>query len=307
LHGVIDSPDIPLNVSRSSLQTDSNVRKISKHIAKKVADKLEELFKNERTEFETKWEDIKIFIEYGIISDEGFSERATSFCLLKNTEDKYYTFEEYKNLIGSQQTDKSEHLIYLYTTDKTQQHTFIEKAKNKGYDVLVFDSPIDAHFINYLEQKFEKSHFKRVDADVVEKLIEKDDKKEESKFSEEETKKLKELFENHLKDKAGFSVLIENLGKDEAPVLITQPEFMRRMKEMAKMGGGMDYMGMMPDSYNVVVNSNHPKVEPLVNVEPTDETKKTLSQMLDLALLSQGLLKGEELTNFIQRSYQFLV
>ncbi len=306
LHGVIDSPDIPLNVSRSSLQADSNVRKISKHITKKVADKLEEIFKADRTSFQEKWEDIKIFIEYGMISEESFSDRASSFCLLKNTENNYYTFEEYKNLIGAQQTDKDEHIVYLYATDPVQQHTYITKARSKGYDVLVFDLPIDAHFVNYLEQKFEKTHFKRVDADVIDKLIEKEEIKEENKLNEDEVKHLKELVEAQLQNRQGFTVQVENLGKDEAPVLITQPEFMRRMKDMSKAGGGMDYMAMMPESYNVIINNAHPSIETIAKDEQNEEAKQTISQLLDLALLAQGLLKGEELTSFINRSYDFL-
>ncbi len=304
LHGVIDSPDIPLNVSRSSLQTDSNVRKISKHITKKVADKLEELFVEDRKEFEKKWEDIKIFIEYGIISEQSFSDRAKSFALLKNTSDNFYTFEEYKALIEANQTDKDKKIVYLYSTDKVLQHSFIEKAKNKGYDVLIFDSPIDAHFVNYLEQNFENATFKRVDADVVEKLIVKDDKAPENKLSEEQTKKVKDLFETHLKEKAGFNIEVDSFEGD-VPVMITQPEFLRRMKDMSKTGG-MDYMDSMPGTYNVVVNGSHPVVEQLTADSEKEESQQLVSQLIDLALLEHGLLKGEELTAFVQRSFGLL-
>lgn len=301
LHGVIDSPDIPLNVSRSSLQADSNVRKISKHITKKVADKLEELFNADRKEFEKKWEDIKIFIEYGMISDTSFSERANKFALLKNTNDNYYTIEEYKKLIEAAQTDMNKKVVHLYATDKVLQHSFIEKAKNKGYDVLLFDSPIDSHFVNYLEQHQENSTFKRVDADVVDKLIEAEDSKPEQKISEEQSKAIKSLFEKQLEGKTGFSVEVDSFDSD-IPVMITQPEFMRRMKEMSKLGG-MDYMENLPGTYNVVVNGNHPVVEQLSASPDDEETKIKLSQMLDLALLEHGLLKGEELTAFVKRSF----
>ncbi len=301
LHGVIDSPDIPLNVSRSSLQTDSNVRKISKHITKKVADKLEELFNADRKEFEKKWEDIKIFIEYGMISETSFSDRAKTFALLKNTNDNYYTIEEYKKLIESAQTDKDKKVVHLYATDKVLQHSYIEKAKNKGYDVLLFDSPIDAHFINYLEQHQENCTFKRVDADVVDKLIEMEDSKPELKISEEQSKAIKTLFEKQLEGKTGFSVEVDTFDSD-VPVMITQPEFMRRMKDMSKLGG-MDYMEGLPGTYNVVVNGSHPVVEQLSAAPDDEETKIKLSQMLDLALLEHGLLKGEELTAFVKRSF----
>jgi len=304
LHGVIDSPDIPLNVSRSALQTDSNVRKISKHITKKVADKLEELFKTDRKEYEQKWEDIKIFIEYGMISEASFGDRAKAFVLLKNASGNYYTLEEYKKLIEANQTDKDKKVVYLYSTDQTFQHSYIEKAKNKGYDVLILDSPVDAHFVNYLEQNFENSSFKRVDADVVDKLIEKDEHKPEQKLSEDQIKTLKELFEKQLKEKPGFSVEIDSF-ESEAPIMITQPEFMRRMKDMSKMGG-MDYMEHMPGTYNLVINGHHPLVEQVIAMENEADKESRLTQMLDLALLEHGLLKGEELTQFVKRSYGFI-
>lgn len=301
LHGVIDSPDIPLNVSRSSLQTDSNVRKISKHITKKVADKLEELFHADRKEFEKKWEDIKIFIEYGMISETSFSDRAKTFALLKNTNDNFYTLEEYRQLIEAAQTDKNKKIVHLYATDKVLQHSYIEKAKNKGYDVLLFDSPIDTHFINYLEQNRENCTFKRVDADVVDKLIETEDSKPEMKLSEEQVKSIKDVFEKHLEGKPGFSVEVDTFDSD-VPVMITQPEFMRRMKDMSKLGG-MDYMEGLPGTYNVVVNGSHPVVEQLSAAPDAEETQVKLSQILDLALLEHGLLKGEELTAFVKRSF----
>jgi len=304
LHGVIDSPDIPLNVSRSSLQTDSNVRKISKHITKKVADKLEELFKTDRKEFEKKWEDIKIFIEYGIISESSFSDRAKSFALLKNTNDNFYTFEEYKNLIEAAQTDKHKKLVHLYTTDKTLQHSFIEKARNKGYDVLLFDSPIDAHFINYLEQQLENSTFKRVDADMIDKLIEKEEDVPTEKLSEEQIKSVKDVFEKHFEGREGFSVEIGYFD-EEIPVIITQPEFMRRMKDMSKLGG-MDYMQNLPGTYNVVVNGSHPFIGALMESPESEDIRLKMSQILDLALLEHGLLKGEELTAFVKRSFGML-
>ncbi len=304
LHGVIDSPDIPLNVSRSSLQTDSNVRKISKHITKKVADKLEELFKADRKEYEGKWEDIKIFIEYGMISETSFSERAKTFALLKNTSGNFYTIEEYKTLIEANQTDKNKKIVHLYATDQTLQHSYIEKAKSKGYDVLIFDSPIDAHFVNHLEQNNENSTFKRVDAEVLDKLIEKEDSKTEPKLNEEQKKSLKELFEKSLKKKTGFSVEVDSI-EGEAPVIITQPEFMRRMKEMSKLGG-MDYMENIPGTYNVVVNGSHPLVEKVTALTDDSEKERQITQILDLALLEHGLLKGEELTEFVKRSYGFI-
>ncbi|HKK10767.1 MAG TPA: molecular chaperone HtpG, partial [Bacteroidales bacterium] len=230
LHGVLDSPDIPLNVSRSYLQSDSNVKKISNHIMKKVADKLEEIFKNDREDFEKKWDDIKIFIEYGMISETKFYDRAEKFALLKNTENKYFTFDEYQEHIKENQTDKDKKVVYLYTTDKEEQYSYIEQAREKGYDVLVLDSPIDSHFVNQLEQKFENSSFARVDADVVDKLIQKEENKV-SKLSDEEEKKLKEIIEKVV-DTQKFSVVMESMSENDLPLSITQPEFMRRMKEM---------------------------------------------------------------------------
>lgn len=303
LHGVLDSPDIPLNVSRSYLQSDSNVKKISNHIMKKVADKLEEIFKNDREDFEKKWDDIKIFIEYGMISETKFYERAEKFALLKNTDDKYFTFDEYKDHIKENQTDKDKKLVYLYTTDKEEQYSYIEQAKEKGYDVLVLDSPIDSHFVNQLEQKFENSSFARVDADVIDKLIQKEENKV-SKLSEDEEKKLKEVIEKVV-DTQKFSVVMENMSENELPMSITQPEFMRRMKEMQQTGG-MTMMGDMPDTYNMVVNKNHKIMSEVLETEDEEKQKQIVNQLKDLALLSQNLLKGKELTEFINRSVNII-
>ena len=303
MHGVLDSPDIPLNVSRSYLQSDSNVKKISNHIMKKVSDKLEDIFKTNREEFEKKWDDIRIFIEYGIISEPKFFERAEKFCLLKDTAGKYFTFEEYKNHIKDIQTDKDKKLVYLYTSDTVEQHSFIQAATERGFNVLVMDGPIDNHFVNTLEQKFENTSFVRVDADVVDKLI----KKEESmpsKLSDEERDKLKPVFEEAA-GKEHYSVLFESLSETDLPVQITRPEFMRRMKDMSMMGGA-SYMSGLPDSLNLVVNGNHPLIAKL-NEEKDETHKKDLAkQLVDLAKLSQNLLKGEELTGFIKRSINII-
>ena len=305
LHGVIDSPDIPLNVSRSYLQSDGNVKKISGHITKKVADKLEEMFKTNREDFEKKWDDIKVFIQYGMVTDEKFYDRAAKFYLFKNTENKYFTYEEYRNHIITLQKDKSDMLIYLYTSDIQSQHTYIQNATERGYDVLLMDGVLDTHFINNVEQKFEKSRFSRVDAETVDKLIEKDEPTP-SKLSAEQEKNLKELFESQVQ-KEQFSVTTESLSETEMPVFITQPEFMRRFKDMQALNGGGNNM-FMPrlDSYNIVVNSNHELMETVLN--ETDETKKQtlVKQLIDLAMLSQNILNGEELTNFIKRSVSLI-
>ncbi|MCF8308913.1 MAG: molecular chaperone HtpG [Bacteroidales bacterium] len=303
LHGVLDSPDIPLNVSRTFLQSDANVKKISKHITKKVADKLEELFKKDRQDFEKKWDDIKIFIEYGMISETDFYERAEKFALLKNSEGKFFTFEEYKHHIKENQTDKDDNLVYLYTTDTEAQHSYITEARDRGYDVLVFDTPIDSHFVNTLEQKFEKSSFARVDADAIDNLIKKEDERA-SKLSEEEEKKLKEIFEKFV-DTDKFTVQLENMDEKAMPLSITQPEFMRRMKEMQQTGG-MPMMGNMPDNYNMVVNKNHDLMGKILEAEDEEHQKRIVNQLKDLAMLSQNLLKGEALTNFIKRSVDII-
>ncbi len=369
LHGVIDSPDIPLNVSRSYLQSDSNVKKISSHITKKVADRLLDIFKQQRPEYESKWDDLKIFIVYGMLTDEKFAERAESFALLKNVDGKYFTFEEYKTLIEPNQKDKDGNLVYLYATNKEAQHSFIEAAKSKGYDVLMMDGQLDPHFISRLEQKSEgKARYTRVDADVIDKLIMKEDMKK-VELPNEQQNALIDMFNSQLpnNDKTSFIITFESLSADSLPVCITQNEFMRRMKEMSAMQGGMNFYGEMPDSYNLVVNTAHPlisrilkgeesacgeKVNPLVAKldelskkraelvgdkkesdlpDPVkeevkkldDETKKVrddkkdiyvkyasdnkeLRQLVDLALLSNNLLKGEALSAFIRRSVELI-
>ncbi|CAN5598997.1 molecular chaperone HtpG [soil metagenome] len=304
MHGVIDSPDIPLNVSRSYLQSDGNVKKISNHILKKVADKLEELFKENRTDFEEKWDDIGVFIKYGMLSEEKFYDRAKSFCLLKNTDKKYFTFEEYTNLITLNQEDKNKKVIYLYSSNEQDQHTYIDSAKNRGYDVLLMDGQVDTHFVNFLEQKLENSSFARVDADTIDKLIQKEDKKESS-LSEEQQNTLKTIAEA-IVSKEHYAVTLEALTAEDAPVMITRPEFMRRMKEMAAMGGGYDFMGNMGDHYNLIMNTNHPLIIKVLEETDPEKQNGVIRQTIDLAMLSQGLLKGEALTKFIRRSVDLI-
>ncbi len=308
LHGVIDSPDIPLNVSRSYLQSDGNVKKISSHISKKVTDKLAELFKNDRADFETKWDDIKIFIQYGMLSDEKFNERASKFWLFKNTEGKYFTMEEYIEHITAAQTDKDSKLVYLYTNDPVGQHSYINSATDKRYDVLVMDSPLDSHFVNQLEQKIENSTFARVDADIIDKLINKDEEAP-SKLSDEEKEKLKPIFDSQVnseESKINFTVQFENLNETDMPVTVTQPEFMRRMADMQKMSGQGGMMGMGGfQMYNLVVNANHPKVGEILRSKGDNKEKKA-KQLCDLALLGQGLLKGKELSEFLKRSVELI-
>jgi len=305
LHGVIDSPDIPLNVSRSYLQSDRNVKKISNHITKKVADKLEEIFKNSREEMEQKWNDIKVFIEYGMISDEKFYERATKFALLKNVDGKYFTLDEYKEQVKDAQTDKDKKVIYLYSNDQDEQYAYIQAAKDKGYDVLDLDGVLDNHFVNHLEQKFSDIQFKRVDAETAEKLIDKDEKLP-SKLDEKQQEELKPVIEKNI-DSAKFSVVFESLSETEAPFMITQSEFMRRMKDMEKLGGGgMMGLGGLPESYNLVVNSNHPLVMDVLETKEEESQQQKVKQMYDLALLSQSLLKGKELADFIKRSFSLI-
>jgi molecular chaperone HtpG len=302
LHGIIDSPDIPLNVSRSYLQSDSSVKKISQHITKKVGDKLSDLFKKDRADFEKKWDDISIFVKYGMISDEKFYDRAKDFGLLKTVDDKYFTFTEYREKVKPNQTDKDDNTVFLYATDKGKQHGFIEAAKNKAYDVLVLDGILDSHFVNTLEQKLEKTQMKRVDSDTAEKLIDKDEKIE-SVLSQDDQDKVKSVFETAINNK-NMNVAIEAMSPDDLPVVITMSEFMRRMKDMAKMGGGgqFGFMGAMPDQYNVSINGNHALVQKILSAE-SDEKKATLAkQAYDLALLSQNMLTGADLTNFIKRS-----
>jgi molecular chaperone HtpG len=304
--GVIDSPDIPLNVSRSYLQADSNVKKISAHVTKKVADKLDELFKKDRPDFESKWDDIKIFVQYGLISDEKFYEKASKFTLLKNTEGKAFTFEEYDAHVKANQTDKDNKLVFLYATNVDEQHTYIDAAKSRGYDVLLMDSPLDSHLINSLESKLTNTQFVRVDSDTVEKLIKKDDG-QVSKLSEEEQTKLKPVIEGVVA-KEKYTVQFESLSETDSPMLITRPEFMRRMKDMQAMGGGggMNFYGSMPDMYNLVVNSNHPLISKILAETDASKQSQLAKQAADLALLSQGLLKGEELTKFVKRSVEMI-
>ena len=301
LHGVLDSPDIPLNVSRSYLQSDANVKKISSHISKKVADKLEEMYKNGREDFEKKWDDIKIFVEYGMLTEEKFCERAMKFSLLKNTEGQFFSLSDYREKIAPLQTDKDKTVCYLYASDKDEQHAYIAKAKAKGYDVLLMDSVLTPHFVNLLEQKLEKARFVRVDSDVVEKLIPHEDSIPE-KMSKEDQEKLKPIIEGEV-DKQKFTVMMESLESDDQPMIITQSEFMRRYKEMSMTsGGGMGFYGELPESYNLVVNINHPLVEQLLQESDADRQKQLVHQLTDLALLSNGLLKGEALTEFVKRS-----
>jgi molecular chaperone HtpG len=305
LHGVIDSPDIPLNVSRSYLQSDSNVKKISNHILKKVADKLEELFKENRNDFEAKWDDIGVFIKYGMLSEDKFFERANKFCLLKNVDKKCFTFEEYRTLISLNQEDKDKKVIYLYTTNPDDQYAYIESAKKKGYDVLWMDGVIDTHFVNFIEQKVENGSFARVDADTIDKLISKEENRI-SKLTEEEQTQLKELVETVV-NKDTYHVSVAALSEDDAHILLTRPEFMRRMKEMsASGGGGYSFMGEMPDQYNMVLNSNHPFVGKILGETDAVLKSSLMQQAVDLALLNQGLLKGEALSDFTKRSIDLL-
>ena len=303
LHGVIDSPDIPLNVSRSFLQADSNVKKINNYITKKVADKLSELFKADRKAYEEKWSDIGLFVKYGMISEEKFYDKAKDFALLTNTKKEHFTFEEYKEKVSALQTDKNGNVVYLYTTDPDKQDGFIQAANKKEYDVLVMNSPIDSHFVSSLEHKLEKTLMKRVDASVANQLIEKDEKLE-SVLSEEQSNTVKGIFENAI-NKPGYTVEVVGLNPDDAPVTITMDEFMRRMKDMAKMGGGMSFYGNMPDSYKVAINGNHKLVSKILNAGE-EEQGKFAKQAVDLALLSQGMLTGAELTAFVSRSVELI-
>ena len=371
LHGVIDSPDIPLNVSRSYLQSDQNVKKISSHITKKVADRLEEIFKNDRKQFEEKWDYLKLFIQYGMLTDEKFFDRASKFTLFKDTEDKYFTFEEYKTLIKDNQTDKDGTLVYLYTTNKDEQYSYIQAAKDKGYSVLVMNGQLDIHAIGQLEQKWDKVRFTRVDGDTIDKLIAKDNAAEVS-LNDDQKQALEEIFKSQMPkiEKTEFMVSLEALGETSQPVVLTQSEYMRRMREMSAMQPGMSFYGEMPDSFTLVVNTQHPLVKDILSSEEascneklqpiladlkgwkarqqdlrdaqgkkkpeeiteaekedmTNTNKKVaelrddankviadyaasnnkVSQLIDLALLSNGLLKGEALSNFIKRSVQLI-
>ena len=305
LHGVIDSPDIPLNVSRSYLQSDSNVKKISSHISKKVADKLEEMFKNDRKDFEDKWDDIKVFVELGMLNDEDFKKRALKFYLFKNTEGKFYSVKDYRDMIKPLQTDKDKNVCYIYATDNEEQHVHIAKAKAKGYDVLLMDSVLTPHFVNLIEREEDKTRFVRVDAEVTEKLIPHEDAIPE-KLTKEEQELLKPIIENEV-DKEKYTVTLESLESDEQPIVITQDEWMRRYKEMSAIGGGgFNFYGDMPERYNMVVNINHPLIEQILKEQDRDKQKQLVHQITDLALLANGLLKGENLMAFVKRSLDII-
>ena len=305
LRGVIDSPDIPLNVSRSYLQADGAVKKISSYITRKVADKLSSLFKNNREDFENKWNDIKVVIEYGMLSEEKFFEKAEKFALYPTVDGTYYTFEELEAKIKDLQTDKDDKLVVLYASDKESQHSYIEAAKTKGYEVLLMDSPIVSHLMQKLETSKEKVSFARVDADHIDNLIKKEDTTI-SKLSDEEKEQLKTEIETVVQDK-GFTIQMEAMDSGASPFIITEPEFMRRMKEMQQTGGGgMFGMGNMPDMYNLIVNTNHELVGEILNTKTAKKRTRLINQSLDLARLSKGLLKGEELTKFITRSYEMI-
>lgn len=314
LHGVIDSPDIPLNVSRSYLQSDANVKKISTYITKKVADRLEDIFKNQHEQFEQKWDNIKLFIEYGMLSDEKFCERALKFALLKNTDGKFFSLDDYRKAIEPAQTDKDKNVVYLYATKLDEQYSFIEAAKNMGYDVLLMDCELDSHWVNLLESKIEHTRFARVDSDSVANLI----KKEEAvkpELSEDDKKALEEMFKAVLPEGNDYRIEAENLGETSAPVLITQSEFMRRYREMSSMGGGMNFYGSLPESYNILVNMQNPLVLKIwgEKKDAADQSvadfvaaNELLHQVVDLALLSNGMLKGKALADFVSRSEKFL-
>lgn len=312
MHGVIDSPDIPLNVSRSYLQSDQNVKKISNHITKKVSDRLDEIFKNDRPQFEEKWDSLKIFVEYGMLTDDKFYDRAKNFSLLKNTDGKLFTLDEYKELIAANQTDKDGNLVYLYSSDTNEQYTYISNAKDKGYDVLLMDGQLDVHFINMLEQKLEKSRFVRVDSDIIDNLIQKEDAKEVT-LTDKQKEGLNEAFTSQLPklDKVNFSVDYKALGQSAQPIQITQNEVMRRMKDASAMQPGMSFYGDMPDNYNLVLNVDNPLISKIISEvdgkEKEDVVKyasenQNIRQLIDLSLLSNGMLKGEALNNFIKRS-----
>ena len=304
LHGVIDSPDIPLNVSRSYLQSDANVKKIASYITKKVADRLNSIFKADRKDYEEKWDNLKIFIEYGMLTDESFYDRAKDFALFKDTDGKHFTYEEYKTLIKDQQTDKDGTLVYLYANDKDEQYTYIEAAKAKGYSVLMFDGQLDNATLGLFEQKFEKSRFTRVDGDIIDRLIQKEDVKKVD-LSKEDTDKLTEAFKTKLPqmDKVTFNVEIQAMGETAAPVMFTQSEYMRRMKDMSRYQSGMAFYGQMPDAYNLILNSDNAIIKSVIDGKGKEET---VSQLIDLALLQNGMLKGEALDKFLKRSVDLL-
>ncbi|HOY13685.1 MAG TPA: molecular chaperone HtpG, partial [Saprospiraceae bacterium] len=299
LHGVIDSPDIPLNVSRSYLQADANVKKITSYITKKVAEKFESMFKADRPTFEERWNETGVFVKYGMISDEKFSEKAMNFALLKDTDSKKYTIEEYKELIKDTQKDKYDRLVSIYTTQPKDQYTYVQAAKNQGYNVLVFDTPIDNHFMQHLEYKGEKMTFVRVDSETVDNLVQKDEKRE-SVLSETEQESVKAIFTKSISNLQGGSIELKALSPEDNPVLITKPEFMRRMKEMQMMQG-MD-LGDMGDMHNVVVNTNHPLIAQKLVGMGEDQQKDMVDYLHKLALLNQNMLNGEDLANFVKTS-----
>ena len=314
LHGVIDSPDIPLNVSRSYLQSDANVKKISTYITKKVADRLEEIFRDQREQYEQKWDNIKLFIEYGMLSEEKFCERAMKFALLKNTDGKYFSLDDYRKAIEPAQTDKDKNVVYLYATKPEEQYSFIEAAKNMGYDVLLMDCELDSHFVNLLESKIEHTRFARVDSDSPANLIPKEDEVK-PEMSDDDKKVLEEMFKAVLPQGNDYFVEARNLGENNAPVLITQNEFMRRYREMSSIGGGMNFYGSMPESYNIIVNMQNPLVARIWDgkKEAADTAaadfaggNELLHQVVDLALLGNGMLKGKALADFIARSEKLL-
>ena len=305
LRGVIDSPDIPLNVSRSYLQADGAVKKISSYITRKVADKLKSLFNSNREDFEAKWNDIKIVIEYGMLSEEKFFEKAEAFALYPTVDGKYYTYDELYNAIKAKQTDKDDKLIILYASNQDEQHSYIEAAKDKGYEVLLLDSPIVSHLMQKLEGSKENISFARVDADHIDKLIQKDENTI-SKLEIDQQKQLDELLKEVIPSEK-FMVQLEAMVSNATPFMITQPEFMRRMKEMQQTGGGgMFGMGNMPEMYTLIVNTNHNLVSDILNTETKEDKERLINQSLDLARLSQGLLKGKELSDFIKRSYDMI-
>ena len=309
LHGVIDSPDIPLNVSRSYLQSDANVKKISTYITKKVADRLDEIFRNERQQLEEKWDNLKLFIEFGMLSDEKFCERAMKFALLKSTEGKYFSIDDYKTAIAGEQTDKDGKVVFLYATDVDAQYSFIEAAKNRGYDVLLMDCQLDSHFVQLLESKIENARFARVDSDTVDSLIPKEDKAK-PELTDEQKEEISTIFKAALPEGNEYHVQAENLGSEAAPILITQSEFMRRYREMSAMGGGMNFYGEMPEMYNIMVNLENPLVAKILSAAADHKSdlkayaadNELLKQITDLALLANGMLKGKDLSDFIARS-----
>ncbi|MGB0915622.1 MAG: molecular chaperone HtpG [Crocinitomicaceae bacterium] len=303
LHGVIDSPDIPLNVSRSYLQSDGNVKKISSHITKKVADKLAEMFKKDRADFESKWEDLKVFVQYGTLSDPKFAEKAKKFTLVKNSEGKYFTLDEFKEKVQVLQTNKDDKVVMLYTNSVEEQFGFVQKAKDRGYDVLHIDGPLAPHWIANAEQTVENVMFARVDSDSLDKLIQKDEEIP-SKLSKEDEEVLKPIFESVV-DGDKYKIQFESMSAEEAPIIITQPEFIRRMMEQQKMGGA-GFFGAFPDTFNVLVNSNHAKIGEILNEESVESKTSKVKQLTDIALLSQGMLKGEELSKFIERSIELV-